>query len=115
MRTVHPSEVGAVDLGTMLRDQAAAQAQRTAASAPCDLEVNGDGFAIYVTQLDTADGGGYISAHRTQSGGIAKLIDFAARIGIDVDDYHAGTGTSDALDDAPGVTSYAVMRLPLED
>lgn len=60
-------------------------------------------------------GAGYISAHRTQSGGILKLIKFAARIGIDVDDYHVGTGKSETLSDHPEVASYAVMRLPIEN
>lgn len=113
MKKVHPSEVGAVDLGTMLNDQA--QARAVSASAPLDLETHGDAYAIYVTQLDLVDGAGYISAHRTRSGGVAKLIEFAGRLGIDVDDYDVGTGTSEALDNDPGVASYCVSRLPIEN
>lgn len=114
MKKVHPSEVGAVDLGTLMADQAEAQAQ--ASSGPGVLEANGDGYAIYVTQLDHSDnGGGYISAHRTRSGAILKLIEFAARLGIDVDDYDAGSGTSETLDRDISIGSYAVFRLPLEN
>ncbi len=115
MKKVHPSEVGAVDLGTMLNDQAAAQARGISASAPLDLETHGDAYAVYVTQLDLVDGAGYISAHRTRSGAILKLMEFAARLDIDVDDYDAGTGTSQMLDDDPGVAGYAVWRLPIEN
>ncbi|QEA10810.1 hypothetical protein [Mycobacterium phage Weirdo19] len=82
-------------------------------SLPVDLEAFGDGAVVYIAELDLVDGaGGYISAHRTEAGAIGKLVEFAARLGITIDDY--GPTGPGVLDDHPEVASHAVMRVPLE-
>jgi hypothetical protein len=42
------------------------------------------------------------------------FIEFASRIGIEVDDYDTEAG-SETLDNDPEVADYAVLTLPVED
>jgi hypothetical protein len=69
---------------------------------------------IWVTQLELTRYGGYISAHRTRAGAVAKLAEFAARVGLDASDWDDESGSAN-LDADFDVESYAVSRVPLED
>lgn len=70
MKRVQPSEVGAVDLGTLMNEQAEAQrAERETPRSEARSEVR-----VYVMEVEMpAEGVGYLSVHRTMDGARRKL------------------------------------------
>lgn len=114
MRNVHPSEVGAVDLGTLMREQSEAQAKAATASEP-----RSEVF-VYVLEVTFFGEYGWTSVHRTPEGAQARLEAKVDEYGVrDAYEAELSGAVEDANSRAAGDEGDAVVwgisRLPVEE
>ncbi len=117
MKRAHPSEVGAVDLGTLMNEQA--EAQRATQAAPrtdARSEVR-----VYVMEVEMpAEGYGYVSVHRTPGGARRKLETVVDQWGMRAEyDAITANAVNDAACFAAGEEGdpivWGISLLPVEE
>jgi hypothetical protein len=114
MKHVSPSAVGAVDLGTIMNEQAEAQRGPTRTEARSEVRV-------YVMEVEwTAEGIGYTSVHRTVDGARRKLESIVDQWGMRAE-YDAitadaeDTGTCIAARTEGDPIVWGISLLPVEE
>ena len=111
MKRVHPSEVGAADLGTLVRDQEAAAQLATE-------QPNAD---VWLWMLSTCDeqkrhNGDYVGVHTTSAGAWLALKANAIEVSdgtLSLSDDADRNAINDALNAAEWVSAFSVRCLPL--
>lgn len=117
MKRVQPSEVGAVDLGTLMNEQAEAQrAERETPRSEARSEVR-----VYVMEVNMpAEGYGYTSVHRTPAGARRKLEAIVDQWGMRAEyDAITANAVNDAACFAAGEEGdpivWGISLLPVEE
>lgn len=117
MKRAHPSEVGAVDLGTLMNDQA--EAQRAARSPQPGR--GGSEVRVYVMAVEMpAEGYGYTSVHYTIDGDRRKLETIVDQWGMRAEyDAITAEAVNDAACFAAGEEGdpivWGISLLPVEE
>lgn len=118
MKRVEPSEVGAVDLGTLMNEQA--EAQRAAAKETPRGEARSE-VRVYVMEVEIpAEGYGYVSVHRTPAGARRKLETIVDQWGMRAEyDAIVAGAVNDAACFAAGEEGdplvWGISLLPVEE
>lgn len=118
MKHVHPSKVGAVDLGTLMSDQA--ESQHAPAYEETRPEARSE-IRVYVMEVEMpAEGYGYTSVHYTIDGARRKLEEIVDQWGMRAEyDAITANAVNDAACFAAGEEGDPIMwgisLLPVEE
>lgn len=117
MKRTHPSKLGAVDLGTLMNDQAEAQRAAQDETRP---EARSE-VRVYVMEVEMpAEGYGYVSVHRTPAGARRKLEEIVDQWGMRAEyDAITANAVNDAACFAAGEEGdpivWGISLLPVEE